>query len=475
MTAPNALNAHGLAEAISYALTHGIIISKDRNTFGVNISHAPFTYLPSPVNSQCFQKAIDVTPALNRLIHAISQDRQYLQDVLAETAQADPDFTGRLYRLFLSVKPTDIQLAIARFDYFIQNVDDIPSLRMVEMNCISASFAGLGSQISALHRHIGTNPACGITIDPNSLPANDSLTRLCEGISITHQLFASRYEPPLPCVVLMIVQPGELNSFDQYMIQSSLWTSSNITVVRSSLASLSTQCKLDESGFLRINPVGIALDEAIVSVVYFRAGYTPNDYPSEKEWSGRELLERSNAVKCPSVAMQLVGTKKIQQVLDLPGHVERFISDETEAKAIRSTFTKQYSLSANEDVEDTVRMALDRPGDFVLKPQREGGGNNLYGDDVKIALTKMTAPERSAYVLMDRICPVQVENVIVRDGQHQETTVVSELGIFGVHVVDGEKVINFAAGSLLRSKAASQEDGGVAAGVAVLDSPMLVD
>lgn len=28
-------------------------------------------------------------------------------------------------------------------------------------------------------------------------------------------------------------------------------------------------------------------------------------------------------------------------------------------------------------------MALDAPERFVLKPQREGGGNNLYGEDIR--------------------------------------------------------------------------------------------
>ena len=47
-------------------------------------------------------------------------------------------------------------------------------------------------------------------------------------------------------------------------------------------------------GALRIN------GEA-VTVVYFRSGYTPTDFPTEREWEGRALLERSSAVKCPSL------------------------------------------------------------------------------------------------------------------------------------------------------------------------------
>jgi hypothetical protein len=61
------------------------------------------------------------------------------------------------------------------------------------------------------------------------------------------------------------------------------------------------------------------LDGFAVSVFYLRAGYTPDDYPSDAEWDARRLMERCNAVSCPSVAYQLVGAKKTQQDLAVPG------------------------------------------------------------------------------------------------------------------------------------------------------------
>ncbi|KAG4913953.1 hypothetical protein JHK84_054404 [Glycine max] len=76
-------------------------------------------------------------------------------------------------------------------------------------------------------------------------------------------------------------------------------------------------------------------DGQAISVIYFRAGYTPIDYPSESvsdislfaahkhEWSARILMEQSSAVKCPSISYHLVGTKKIQQELAKPGVLER--------------------------------------------------------------------------------------------------------------------------------------------------------
>ena len=38
------------------------------------------------------------------------------------------------------------------------------------------------------------------------------------------------------------------------------------------------------------------------------------------------MLERSKAIKCPSAAIHLAGTKKVQQVLASPGKLERCVS-----------------------------------------------------------------------------------------------------------------------------------------------------
>ncbi len=37
------------------------------------------------------------------------------------------------------------------------------------------------------------------------------------------------------------------------------------------------------------------------------------------------MIEKSGAVKCPNIAYQLVGAKKVQQVLAEPGVLERFV------------------------------------------------------------------------------------------------------------------------------------------------------
>ena len=55
-------------------------------------------------------------------------------------------------------------------------------------------------------------------------------------------------------------------------------------------------------------------------------------------------MERSRAIKCPTVRSQLSGCKKVQQELARPGAVERFIQDTAAVQRIRNTFAGLYSL-----------------------------------------------------------------------------------------------------------------------------------
>lgn len=71
-----------------------------------------------------------------------------------------------------------------------------------------------------------------------------------------------------------------------------------------------------------------------------------------------------------------------------------------------------------------------------MKPQREGGGNNIYGKDVRDAILKMKdSRERTAWILMERINPPISTGYMIRPGEvdiPELTDFVSELGIFGV-------------------------------------------
>lgn len=75
-------------------------------------------------------------------------------------------------------------------------------------------------------------------------------------------------------------------------------------------------------------------------------------------------------------------------------------------------------------------MVEKHPNDFVLKPQREGGGNNLYGKDILQKMNSQTAEELKAYILMQKIKPVPRIGFLVKKRELFCVPVISELGIF---------------------------------------------
>lgn len=137
-------------------------------------------------------------------------------------------------------------------------------------------------------------------------------------------------------------------------------------------------------------------------------------------------------------------------------------------------------MDFNEHGNAIVEMGISNPQRFVLKPQREGGCNNLYGTDIKNFLESVKSkPDRVAWILMDRIYPPIHKNYIVKPGKNidiETKELVSELGIFGVIIGDDKNIIvNKQGGHMLRTKLATDNEGGVATGLGACDSPFLID
>lgn len=127
----------------------------------------------------------------------------------------------------------------------------------------------------------------------------------------------------------------------------------------------------------------------------------------------------------------------MQQALARPGVLQRFIADADQVRAISEIFTGLFTLDDTAEGAEAIRLALANPAKYVLKPQREGGGNNVYDADIPVALAQMSTLERSAWILMERIFPPISRGYMVRpdgDGTAAPTIVdlVSELGVFGV-------------------------------------------
>ena len=428
------------------------------------------------------------------------------------------------------------RLGIQRSDYMLHQANNNDeggeySLKQVELNTIASSFAGLASAAARLHAFLtqrmdgelqnflneNERAVMGNNLGDNKglkrgVPESPAMTCLPSAIALAYNRYRERFcaaadsssdDITTQPVVLFVVQPTETNTVDQRLLEFALWSNHQIPVVRMSLAEIHDRVTLDEaSGRLTFDNGNLRQE---ITVVYFRAGYAPTDYPSGYntndgsgvEWLARERLERGSAAKCPSVGYHLAGTKKVQQELARAGVVERFFSegggDKETAAQIRTAFAGLYSLGADANEQDmrAVKDVLfhDGEGQYVLKPQREGGGYNYYGEDLANKLKEnctitadgeegsvQLSPTLSEFILMERLFPPQQRAILLRNGQVEGTGMtISELGCFGTIVASGEGDIihNEYAGFLLRTKFSGVDEGGVASGFATLSSPYL--
>ncbi|XP_056637049.1 glutathione synthetase-like [Diorhabda sublineata] len=463
-----------------WAIMHGVSMRTKEQFSEDTITFAPFVLFPSTMPKKDFQHAVELQTIFQELFHKVAYDREFLKMCLENIVQVD-EFTAKLFEIYETTEKEGVSqsigLGLFRCDYMLQcndkrkdGSDDFYPFcnwKLIEINTIAAGFGWLGPASGLLHRYIlqEMNQLDNI----KNLPVNNALTGLCGGILEAWELYGNS-----SAVILILVEDITYNISDQKFHEYTLKEMNpSIRIIRRNLTQIYYNGELNEENELII-------DNNIVGVVYFRTGYEPSQYPTENEWSARLLLERSKAIKCPNLQYHLAGTKKVQQELSKPGAIERFINDEKKVKLIRNVFVNIYGLEFDESGEEAVRLALEDPERYILKPQREGGGHNIYGKKIRQYIDKLkNTKERIAWILMEKIFPPIIKGYMIRPGtEHLPpiTDMVSELGIFGVIIGDSTRIIsNRQVGHMLRTKVESADEGGVAAGLGALDSPYLID
>lgn len=457
-----------IEKAKDWAIMHGAAMRSKANFSPDALQFAPFILTPSSFPRKEFMKAVELQVTLNELMHSVAHDEAFLRETLKNTIQVDA-FTGSLFEIYETVLKEGISqplsLGLLRSDY-LANFLESNAIKQVEVNTIASSFGGISTFMTPMHSYILKELGHADKLD--DLPANHALSGLCDGM-----VEAWNIQNNPSAAIMFVIEDITYNICDQRFHEFYIReTYPHIAVIRRTLTQIFEQGKLGPSGELLIGDLA-------VTVIYFRAGYEPGHYYGPNEWAARLLMERTKAIKCPSIHYHLAGTKKVQQALAKPGILKRFIEDNAKIDSIKDIFTGLYSLDKGEEGEQAVKLAFSNPERYVLKPQREGGGNNVYGSDIPGALEKMNEDERSAWILMERIFPPLSRGYMIRpDGKMPPEIVdlVSELGIFGAIIGTKDKILyNKQVGHMLRTKLSSANEGGVAAGLGALDSPYLID
>ncbi|CAD1812730.1 glutathione synthetase [Candida parapsilosis] len=463
-----------------WALTNGLVMYPPNfDLHQVNV--APITLFPTPIPKTSFEQAIKVQKLYNELyINLITKRKDWLIDILQSLAEFDPDFSGKLFDVYQE-SITDgvlqpLSLGIFRSDYMVDSSEQ--QIKQIEFNTVSVSFGGLSTKIGQLQSFLNSTGFYDKKYnfryyDEDELPISSSASDIAQGLADGNYFYNGEVANK-DTIILFVVQPNERNCFDQRIIEYALFQEHGIRSFRVTLEDVDQMITKNNDKLY----VKSTMDE--ISVVYYRSGYGPGDYDSNptKTWNARLFLEKSQAIKCPSILTQLSGSKKIQQLLTNESVIKQTLPniDDEELSSLLSTFVRILPFDDTEQGQEAAKLAFEKPENFVLKPQREGGGNNIYKQDIPAFLNKISKKDWGAYILMELINPETYRNKILRNGQTYHENIVSELGVFGTIVFDeqaGAIKSNKNAGWLLRSKFETSDEGGVAAGFGCVDNVYL--
>jgi glutathione synthase len=440
-----------ISRAVDLALTGALL----QRTKGGDLTHCPLMLSPAAIAEPVITQLESLAQPLALLIHRVANNLEFLGEQLQSTAASD-EYTGFLLALAHEEqrRQDSLRFSITRSDYFMTQGD---GLRQVEFNTIAASYLGLSEKITQFHQLWGN-----LTHETWDLLPNQPITVAADGFVTVMQ----EYNEAKACV-LFVVQPNEGNIFDQRLLEIAL-IERGIKVVRATLEAIGEQGELHQ-GHLVFNG-------EVAAITYFRAGYRPDELESKVARRGRQLIAQASTISVPDLPTHLAGTKKIQQVLTNPELLKLFLNEQ-DISIVRSAFAQICPLDATIEFAGKTMLAKEaailQPEKFVLKPQREGGGFNLYGEELRQCLTNLQAGEGNAYILMERLYPPVSQGWGLREGKLWQGQVVHEIGQYGVLVAQGDRLLtNQAAGYLVRTKLADMNEGGISAGYGHLNSLM---
>jgi glutathione synthase len=337
----------------------------------------------------------------------------------------------------------------------------------------SSIHASRQSQASKSTSRPSISPTFPCLPPSGSLPTSNSVKGLADLLSQAHTL----YGPPRTnhrTAVLMVVQHENVNIADERPIEYALWdqdvpcyrveyreilertwyplkdhpythketrrneafdeygarySNRAQTLLFAPFAPLSAHPDVHPSG----TDPGQGLGEVFeISVIYYRSSLTAFELSPGFGFMIRLHLERSTAVKCPSVLGQLAASKKVQLALSKPGVLERFLPTD-QADKLRRGNVKMYDLTPGSPgraaLEGSVNAAargdkgekvdLDK---VVLKPlSTEGGSHNIFppASNISSFYEKNIQPfgAEGGYMLMEMIRSPAVSGVLI-SGNH---------------------------------------------------------
>eukprot|EP01055_Gregarina_sp_Pseudo9_P000754 Gregarina_sp_Pseudo_9__753@NODE_1483_length_1556_cov_100_432432_g1373_i0_p1_GENE_NODE_1483_length_1556_cov_100_432432_g1373_i0NODE_1483_length_1556_cov_100_432432_g1373_i0_p1_ORF_typecomplete_len499_score51_76GSH_synth_ATP/PF03917_17/2_3e99GSH_synthase/PF03199_15/3_6e03GSH_synthase/PF03199_15/4_2e14VWA/PF00092_28/0_68_NODE_1483_length_1556_cov_100_432432_g1373_i0441540 len=475
----------------------------DENEEVLNFVAAPATLYPTPFPRKVFELAVSLAQPFNELCNSMVVNTDWLLKSYERIKEVDDfvkhfvDITENVYIRGPKNIRTCLKAYVARADYlpYFDSQSKNVRLGQVEINLSSVVGPDVVEDLADFHRDMITHFSFDKDSYAHHVPENRTRTQYGKFMSLIPAVYNRRFGLRGDRQVILFVMGNtesnwteiysEVREIRKHGIHTYCLTfdelvrlfDANLAEVKQAENEQEFRFFVRASGLCPNAPADCTFE---VSCLYWRTAYRPEQYPTARHWEVREQLELAEAVVIPSAISQLAGLKKVQQLWCNDADLDVLVESDWTKSLLKVCFVDQVDPSAyktDPQTKSIVDEALKHPDRFVLKPQREGGANNYYNDDIVPLLQRELTLETSSYILMRRIAALTNPAEFVRDNRlHRVERCVSELGIYGAALWNGSKCeYNECLGHLLRTKPENLDEGGVSINVAVFDSPCLVD
>jgi len=445
-----------------FVMTDGVLMASQKKLAGSDelvefVDHVPFSCYPKKISKEELNHLLNIQEKWNVLLNAMGRDFDWYSHHLKGMIERE-DFVKRLYNISKKCKSyphtQKIFFAILRNDFMYHSLQN--RWLQVEYNVIAITFMPFSDKVQRLHKQITQN----YFEEEADYHLSENFKLLEEGLLTAYNCYGN----PKAIVLIIVLPKFETNIFEQRMIEKRLFEN-GIHCIRASFEDVYKNHKFDEStGTLTVHGYEVGL-------VYFRAGYQPDHYVSEEDWKAREVIEMSRAIKCPTIDYQLINFKIFQVYLARDEILSRFFPNFEEREMIQKNFARFWELEDKNEIPNILKKVEENPHLYVLKPQREGGANNYFGQDIIDKFKTLSFEDLSTYILMEKIDPSPHVGFFVKNKNMVVAPCTSEFGIYGYIISDPEKMIKSGVGgTLVRTKPAASSEGGITAGFGALDS-----
>ena len=461
-----------LQEIIMYLYTNRLII-KSKNG---GVSHIPIMLTPSPIPKNIYEKIFFYQLAFNKIINKLSNDQKFLEEILTPISEKDNFVKKNLEiskKLLNYEHKQKVKLGIFRNDYLFDKNQNF--LFFTEYNTIASSMGTFSDKIKKFYSFFSQKyPEIFKKYSEKSIPTEgfDNIEKFAESMVESIKLaFPKQYQES---IIIFVVQKNETNIFDQYSLSDELYNKYKIHSIRMTLEEIKNKCIQDENGNLLLN-------DKLISLFYFRASYCENDFPNEEAWQGRELIELSTAIKVPDINTFLTTFKIFQYELSKPQILMHYIQNELIINDILRFFGNIYYIRdmSAENITDLFNKIKDNPDKYILKPMREGGGNNITGEKLKeliVANETNISDLIKNSVIVDKIDSYTHESLVIRDEKIKMQNSISEYSAYGIILTNENNIIiNKSVSFLVRTKNQDSIEGGIIEGAGAIDIPCLLD